>query len=159
MSPSSGSQAAEHWDDDGLLLRDLSGAVQGLPPAPPEFVAAAKAALTWRTIDAELAELSYDSADDLALSTRTRSGRGPRTLTFTSGDVTIELELSSAMIVGQVSPGGAGQVTAETTAGVFAETTTDEIGCFMLAGPPGDLFRLAARGERYAVVTGWMRLR
>ncbi len=145
------------WDDDDLMLRELAAAIA---PAPAEFVAAAQAALTWRAIDAELAELSYDSAADLALSSRTRSSSGPRTLAFASPDVTVELELTDTVILGQVSRGGGGDVRVETVTGdVSGSAVIDAIGCFMLTDPPGGLFRLAVRGERYAVVTGWMRLR
>jgi hypothetical protein len=155
----SGNRSPENWDDDDLLLRDLKGALRAVPPAPAEFLDAARAALTWRTIDSELAELTYDSAADLALSSRTRSGSGPRTLAFSSRDVTVELELSDAVIVGQVSRGGGGEVSIETSAGVVASTTLDEIGCFVLTHRPDGLFRLSVRGGEYAVVTGWLRLR
>jgi hypothetical protein len=50
-------------------------------------------------------------------------------------------------------------VTIETTAGVVASSTMDEIGCFVLTDPPDGLFRLSVRGGEYAVVTGWLRLR
>ena len=157
-SQQSADRSPDQWDDDDLLLHDLADALRGLPPAPPQFILAAEAALTWRTIDAELAELSYDSADDAALLARTRSSALARTLAFAGGGASIELELTEAGIVGQVSPAGGGRVSAESTAGVFAETAVDEIGCFLLAAPPAGPFRLHARGDRYAVVTCWVRL-
>jgi hypothetical protein len=149
------------WDDDDQLLDDLRGASRGLPLPPPEFVAAAQAAWTWRTIDAELAlaTLRYDSAADPGLLTRTRSGGSARTLAFAGDDVTIELELTDAGVAGQVSPGGVGQVVTESTAGGGATATVDEIGCFLLATPPAGPFRLCARGVGYAVVTDWISVR
>jgi hypothetical protein len=146
----------QEWDDDELLMRDLSVALRGLPPAPPEFVVAAEGALAWRTIDVELAELSYDSAADRQLLTRTRSTSAARTLAFHNAGVTIEVELTETGIVGQLVPGSGARVTVETMAGVFAETVVDEIGCFLFAPPPAVPFRLYARSDRYAVVTPWM---
>ena len=63
------------WDQDEQLLAALREALHGrpVPPArdpqagqavPPEFVEAGQALYTWRNIDAELAELTYDSAHD-----------------------------------------------------------------------------------------------
>ena len=49
-------------DDD--LLRELGRVVTAADPVPPEVIAAAKASFTWRTIDAELAELAFDSLLD-----------------------------------------------------------------------------------------------
>ena len=60
-------------------MEALARAVQAIEPVPADVVAAAKASFTWRTIDAELAELTFDSvADTDALVGRARgpAGRG-----------------------------------------------------------------------------------
>lgn len=49
--------------DEGLL-RDLWRVTSRLDPIPEPALAAARAAIDWRTIDAELAELVADSAID-----------------------------------------------------------------------------------------------
>ena len=77
-------------------------------PVPPELLAAAKASLTWRTIDAELAALAFDSAESGELVGARGVVTGPRALSFETGHASIELELdgggSTFDLVGQVSP-------------------------------------------------------
>lgn len=74
---------------------------------PPEIVAAAKAVYSWRTIDAELAELAYDSSEDRELA-GVRGQSGPRLLTFEAGESVIEVEVESSgrerRLTGQVVP-------------------------------------------------------
>ena len=50
-----------HHDRSEDLLDALRAALTTTDAVPDEVVAAAKDSFTWRTIDAELAELSYDS--------------------------------------------------------------------------------------------------
>ena len=57
---------AEGWDDEALLAA-LRQALRARQAVPAEFVEAAKNAFAWHNIDAELAQLTYDSslmADD-----------------------------------------------------------------------------------------------
>ena len=51
------------WVDDDELLGELHRAFE---PVPASFIEAGKMAFTWRSIDAELAALTYDSSRDLA---------------------------------------------------------------------------------------------
>ena len=51
----------------------------------PSVLAAARGSFTWRTIDAELAELAYDSALDTERLTAVRSADTARLLTFPKG--------------------------------------------------------------------------
>jgi hypothetical protein len=53
----------EVWDDEELLAA-LREALAERQAVPPEFVEAAKNAFAWHNIDAELAELTYDSSRD-----------------------------------------------------------------------------------------------
>ena len=55
---------------------------------------AARASLTWRRIDAELAALAFDSAVDQPVSA-VRSAGGPRQLTFEAPGLNIEVEVSA----------------------------------------------------------------
>lgn len=91
-------------DPDDILsdeLRAAAGLADGVPAA---VVAAARASFTWRTIDAELATLAYDSADDLVGSVR---GSGPRLLTFGGGDgVSVDVELDGSTLLGYMQPVG-----------------------------------------------------
>jgi hypothetical protein len=47
--------------EDDQLEHELRRLAAGLDPAPPELVQAAADAFSWRNIDAELAELVFDS--------------------------------------------------------------------------------------------------
>ncbi|MGC9665453.1 hypothetical protein ACNTMW_02735 [Planosporangium sp. 12N6] len=146
------------WDDDERFLTDLGEALRGLPPAPADFVAAARAAWTWRTVDDELvlATLVFDSATDAGQLARTRSGRSARTLAFQGDGVTVEIELTETGIVGQLSPASGGQVTGEHPGGVFDRAEVDGIGCFLLRSPPPGPVRVRVRTGAYGVVTGWV---
>ena len=52
-------------DDDEALLSELRRVTNELDPIPEHVLTAAHAAIGWRTIDAELAELIADSAVDV----------------------------------------------------------------------------------------------
>ena len=48
--------------DDDALLAELAGILARVDPVPGEVTLAARSALAWRSMDAELAELLHDSA-------------------------------------------------------------------------------------------------
>ncbi len=120
--------------EDDALLAEL-GEVLGerIGPPPPELVAGAKGLFTWRTIDAELAVLTYDSLLDTEPS-GVRSAVGlPRVLTFEAGALTVELEVESSTrgrrLSGQLVPAAAAEV--EIHAGeVVARVEADAFGRF-----------------------------
>jgi hypothetical protein len=88
------------WDDVELLAA-LRQALSDRDAVPPEFVDVGKNAFAWRNIDAELAQLTYDSirgADHMA-ATRAESA-AIRALTFTSPRLTIELEVNEDSLLG-----------------------------------------------------------
>jgi hypothetical protein len=93
----------EHESDDELATR-LGRALARFDPVPRSVVTAAKASRTWRTIDAELAVLLHDSVLDRDQWAGVRGG-GSRLLTFTSPDVTVELEVLGwgRGLIGQVT--------------------------------------------------------
>src|SRR5258708_10824355 len=91
--------------DDEELLAALRQAHRARQAVPPEFVEAAKSAFAWHNIDAELAQLTYDSYRETADATRTRyEAASIRNLTFTSASLSIELEVAEDMLLGQVIP-------------------------------------------------------
>ena len=94
------------WDSDDVLLDALRDALSTPPgDVPPEFVEAAKAAFTWRTIDEELLLItSYDSVLDDTLFARARSTATARQLVFDADGVTLQVEVSAAGITGQLIP-------------------------------------------------------
>src|SRR5215510_1277571 len=88
------SKVTEGWDDEEVLAA-LQQALHAQRAVPPEFIEAGKNAFAWHNIDAELAQLTYDSTRDLELvpSVRTESA-SIRALTFSSPHLTIELEVT-----------------------------------------------------------------
>jgi hypothetical protein len=91
-------------DIDPDLPDYLVDAILSKGPAA-EDVDLVKNAFTWRTIDAELMELTYDSVLD---TTGVRDASARRTMEFTAGDLTIVIEIEAGTIRGQVRSSGAG---------------------------------------------------
>lgn len=147
------------WTDDERFVAELGEALGGDPP--PAVVEAAKAAWTWRDIDAELASLTYDSALDDQQPVTVRAELAIiRRMTFQSPDsrITIELEVGDGALLGQVWPGQEGEVEVHTMTGTTS-APIDEVGGFLVRPLPSGLFRLYCRvGETIRVVTTWISL-
>jgi hypothetical protein len=144
---------------DDQLIATLGAAIQHADPVPEHVLAGARAAFTWRTIDAELAELVFDSATEL---TGVRSEDTARQVTFQAPGVEIEvmvIENGQRRIVGQLVPPSA--VTVQLAAGEsVTETQTDELGRFTfndVQPGPVRLSVLGASGEDL-VHTEWILL-
>jgi len=158
----------ESWPpaDEPALVAEIVAAMEEARAVPAADLAAARAAYAWRTVDAELAlaELIFDSACDAEPAGLTRfagSPSGPplaRTLAFRGGRVAIDLEVTEAGIVGQVSPATGGRVVARTADGVFDEAELGPIGFFALGTPPPGPVQLCAYTDSYAVATSWVPL-
>jgi hypothetical protein len=146
---------------DDELIEALRRAVTEKEAVPADFVAAAKDAFAWHNIDAELAQLTFDSRDadrTLALATRTEAA-SIRALTFTSGRLTIELEVAQDSLVGQIVPAQPAVVSVLPRTGSEIELTADEIGCFSVEPIPAGQFRLRCRTSAgVETMTGWITL-
>jgi hypothetical protein len=145
-------------DDDDLL--DLLGrALATTDPVPSSVVRAAVGAETWRTIDAELAELVFDSA---VASTGTRSTPGSaRELTFRAGGLEIELLLvdgPAPVIEGQLVP-AVGDLVELTGRGAATAAEVDELGRFRFVEIPAGPVRFGIRTPGGWVQTAWVVLR
>jgi hypothetical protein len=148
-------------DED--LLAEVGAALRA--PAPPEdHLHAAKGAYAWRTVDAELAiaELTFDSACDAEPAGLTRSvagtGDAARSLTYRSGPVVVDIDVSPDGNVGQLKPASGGRVTAGTHDGVYDRTQVGPVGFFTLAAPPAGPVRICAYTAGYSVATSWVSL-
>ena len=148
----------EGWDDEQLLAA-LREAVRDRQAVPPWFVEMATNAYAWHNVDAELAQLTYDSETDLARAAATRSEAASiRALTFTSPHLTLELEVAESSLIGQIIPPRAGILEIHTTAGVTS-SPVDEIGCFAVDPIPASPFRLRCRtADGIDALTGWVTL-
>lgn len=148
------------WNDDERLFAELTEAVRAAEDVPGHFVDAAKAVFAWRTVDAELARLSYDSLDDEQTRMATRADDAAvRALTFMADRLTIELEITTESVLGQVVPAQPGQLLLQAGSGQQVTSPIDEIGCFVVEPVPIGPFRLHCRTADGAEVrTGWITL-
>ena len=153
------STVAEAGDDEALLAA-LRQAVDAMRDVPPDFVEAGKKAFAWHNVDAELAELSYDSERDSAAAAGVRAETASvRALTFTSAHLAIELDVTADSLVGQVTPAQSATVTVQPRTGDETELSTDQIGCFSVQPIPPVMFRLHVQaGADVDVLTSWITL-
>src|SRR3984893_16635218 len=94
------------WDDDDRLLAELGDSLRGREAVPAASIHAAEAAFAWHNIDAELAQLTYDSSLDPGNAVAMRAEAASiRALTFTSTHLTIELEVTQdALLARSTTP-------------------------------------------------------
>lgn len=145
---------------DGELEAQLRETLEVLDAPPAALVEAARASLTWLTVDAELASLVSDSAAEAAPALRAFAP--PRLLTFTAGDTTLVVEIANERNVRRVL----GQIVAPSTATVeirhadgASEVTADEHGRFRITPVPGGPLSIACRFDdptREPIVTSWV---
>jgi hypothetical protein len=145
-------------DNDALenRLRSVIGHVDPVPSGLSDF---ARASLTWRTVDEELAELMRDSADEGAeVLVRSAGAGGPRQLSFESPRVGIELEVVEIgprlrRLEGQLLPPGAAMVTLERPGEDGFSVQADDLGRFVVEGLRAGVVRLHVllRGMQIAV--------
>jgi hypothetical protein len=142
-------------DDDLATL--VAQALAAGDPVPEHVLEGARAAFTWRTIDAELAEMVFDSAREL---TGVRSEVTDRQVTFRAPGVEIEVmvvENGSRRLIGQLVPPSEATVELVGADAVYS-TTSDRLGRFVfdeLAPGPVRLVVLGADGARQ-VQTEWV---
>lgn len=142
------------------VFRTLKSVVADVDPVPPDVLAAGRDAISVRTLDADLAELVYDSARDHQLLATVRSIPTTRQLTFEASDQLVEIELAPAgrttSLVGQIVPVAAGRVEVRHSSGSVS-VGADELGRFSVPTvPTGPLsLRIEVEG-RAPTVTDWV---
>jgi hypothetical protein len=148
-----------HLDDEELLAA-LRQALRAQNQVPPQFIEAAKSAFAWHNIDAELAQLTYDSTRDADRPMGVRSDSASiRALTFTAARLTIEMEVADDSLVGQIVPGEAAVLNVQPRIGNPQDVIADEIGRFSIYPIPTVPFRLQCRtASGTDTVTGWITL-
>jgi hypothetical protein len=153
------SQVRDDWDDERLLVA-LGEAIKARQAVPSWFVETGKNAFAWHNIDAELAQLTYDSNDDRREAAVMRSETASiRSLTFTSAHLSLELEVTSNSLLGQIISPRSGTLEIHTRAGGISTTEVDEIGCFAVDPIPDSPFRLRCRtADGIDVLTGWITI-
>ncbi|MFF6986374.1 hypothetical protein [Streptomyces sp. NPDC010273] len=143
--------------DDGLLEEELRQAAAILDPVPADLRQLAMDAYALYDMDARLAELTFDSLID-AIPVRGAMDV-PRMLTFTAGDLSIDVEVTSEGLMGQVMPPQpAGiEVLNGPQALRLTTLTADALGRFTSDAPPAGPFALRLRAGGEVVVTEWLR--
>lgn len=149
----------DDWDDERLLVA-LGEAIKASQAVPSWFVETGKNAFAWHNIDAELAQLTYDSNEDKREAAVMRSEAASiRALTFTSAHLSLELEVTENSLLGQIIPPRSGTLEIHTRAGEIRTTEVDEIGCFAVDPIPDSPFRLRCRtADGTDVLTGWITI-
>ena len=160
---SEGTRRHEFHPDDDLFLEELRALAAEGDPVPERVLAAARGSFTWRTIDAELAELAYDSALDTERLTAVRSADTARLLTFEAPELTIELEVTSVegrrRILGQLVPARPGTIEIRHPGGLL-ELQADARGRFTAEDVEPGQVSLRWRGDdaAAAVMTEWVTI-
>jgi hypothetical protein len=148
--------------EDERLLELLRQAAGRFDPPPAAVVEAARASLTWRTIDAELAALSFDSAVDRA-AVAVRGKGGSRLLTFVAPGLNIEVEVAPVgerrRLTGQLVPPQPARIDIRHAGGITT-VEADRLGRFgadaISAGPVSLRCRPGDAPDAPAVVTEWI---
>jgi len=150
------------WTDDDQLLAALGAALRSERSVPPEFIPVGKAAFSGRDIDAGLATLTRDPVFDGAQAELAGVRSEPaslRHLTFTSGELTLEIAATEDAIFGQLVPPGPGRVEARTADGTVVTAVIDQGGGFTIRRAPPCSFRLYCHAANGAgVLTNWLTL-
>jgi hypothetical protein len=148
---------------DDRLIEELRGAARRFDPLPAPVQEAARASLTWRTVDAELAALAFDSA--IEPSTTVRSGGDSRLLAFSAPGFSVEMEVAAIgvrrRLVGQVVPPQVARIEVRHPGGVVI-VEADKLGRFsaegVSAGPVSLRCHPPAGTTDSAIITEWVLL-
>ena len=141
---------------DQLLLDELAAALTAQREVDPRHREAARGAFAWRTVDAELMELTYDSLDSPS-AVRGMVDALPRALSFTSSFATLDVELDGDRVRGHVVPAAVVTVLMSNAAGATLAVESDEDGMFVLPGTLPGPVRFSLEGEG-AGTTPWVTL-
>jgi hypothetical protein len=152
----------ERDEQDEALIEQLRTAL-GTQGAPARVTDAAKAALTWLRVDAELAELLSDSALDAEPALARGGNAVVRSVSFSAGETIVELEVhpdaQGRTLLGQLSPAGERTIELQWSDGAAAEPArSDLIGRFRLRLERGGTIRLRIADDQAdaAVETAWI---
>lgn len=145
--------------DDERLLAELRRLATVLDPVPPDALAAARSAIAWRTMDAELAELTGDPVAGPRLAAGVRGAPAPALLSFEAGDFAVEVEVEVAdggerRLLGQVVPPAAGDVEVR-HGGEPVAVDVDALGRFSAPGIAAGPVSLRCRVGGRVVETDW----
>jgi hypothetical protein len=139
----------DRWQDDEQVLAELGEALRAADDVPARIVALGEAAYAWRSVDAQLATLTYDSAAEPATAhpALVRAETVPvRSLRFQAGAAAIVLEVNDDALVGQILPPRPAGISLMSSEGRTLDVEADGLGYFVFRPVPRGLFRLLCRG-------------
>jgi hypothetical protein len=141
--------------DADLLEEELRRAAAILDPVPAELRRIAVEAYALHDLDARIAELTFDSVVD-GIPVRGAMDT-PRMLTFHSGEVTVDVEVSAQGLMGQVMPPQPARIEVLTGPQSATSLDADDLGRFGSEVAPAGPFALRLRTGGQVVVTEWLR--
>ena len=152
-------------ESDDKLEAELRRLAADKEPVPAELVQAAVDAFGWRDIDAELAELVYDSLADDDETSLVRGTPGQRLVSFAIGRMTIDVEVTGTgprrTVMGQIAPPQRATVDIRYPQDTVT-VEADELGRFrsgpLPPGPASLRLRPPPGGSGPAIVTDWISL-
>jgi hypothetical protein len=158
---------------DDELLAELRALFTQIDPPDPVLFDQARMAFSWRTIDADLAELAYDSLADLEVMAAVRDGSmvgsGPRLLGFGTElageddglavEVEVTTERGRPTLVGQLMPPTPATVSVQrfgAAPDAAPVVPADDLGRFRIDPvPPGPVRLRIDLGDR-VIETSWV---
>ena len=148
------------------ILGELRRLAREVDPVPDEVTEFAKAAIGWRRIDAELAELLSDSALTPEALAATRAGVArARVVTFRARDLELDLEIQETetgiVLLGQLAPPAAAAIVVQRDDSSTAATAdADSLGRLRVELTERGRMRLLIRRDPPAapVETSWLDL-
>ncbi|MFI6208319.1 hypothetical protein ACIBAI_18275 [Streptomyces sp. NPDC051041] len=138
-----------------VLEEELRRAAAILDPVPPELRQIAVDAYALHDLDARLAELTFDSLVD-GIPVRGAEDP-PRMLTFSAGEVTVDVEVTEQGLIGQVLPPQPARIEVLSGPQAARPLTADDMGRFTADTPPTGPFALKLHAGGDVVVTEWLR--
>ncbi len=144
------------WSDDDLMA-ELAEAVAEESAVIDRRREAARAAFTWRSVDAELMELLHDSALEAGAAVRGAGDPG-RMLSFGRGGLIVELEVGAGAVTGQVLPAQDATLTLQTTGTEDRTVAADGAGFFRIEEVGSGPVRFVVTTSEHTLTTAWVTL-
>lgn len=157
-APAGGGHPVTEGDElaDAVLEEELRQAAAVFDPVPPPLLQLAVDAFALHDLDARVAELVFDSLEDAAA---VRGGAEvPRMLTFTAGEVTVDVEVTDDGLIGQVLPPQPARIEVLGGPRTAMPLTADDMGRFTGDVRPAGPFALRLHAAGDTVVTPWLRI-
>jgi hypothetical protein len=152
--------------EEEQLVAELRQLGRLLDPVPADVLFAARGSLAWRRVDAELAELSFDSLvdGDLELAGVRSGDDSVRMVSFDGPDLSVEVEVAGLgdhrQLVGQLVPPQAATIQLRSPslgAAAGPDTRADTLGRFTLdLGTSGPASLRCSLASGRTIETGWV---